>query len=84
MTLAEARRGTRVCIAGIGDAVPAARREHLQAYGLAAGQRVRVVQQSPVTVVQIEHTELALDAELACAIDVWTGEELVDLENDGT
>lgn len=70
MTLAEARRGTRVCIAGIGGAIPAARREHLQAYGLAAGQLVRIIQQSPVTVVQMEHTELALDAELARAIDV--------------
>jgi Fe2+ transport system protein FeoA len=40
-------------------------RAHLQAYGVIPGYEVRVVQHKPVTVVQIEHTELALEAGVA-------------------
>jgi Fe2+ transport system protein FeoA len=42
----------------------------LQAYGLIAGRMVRVVQHAPVTVVQIDQTELALEGELADGIQV--------------
>lgn len=42
--------------------------ERLQAYGLAPGNWVSVVQHSPVTVVQVEHTELAFEAEIACHV----------------
>ena len=38
---------------------------HLQAYGLVPGYWVRVIQQSPVLVIQIDYTELALEMELA-------------------
>lgn len=37
----------------------------LQAYGLIPGYWVRVQQHSPVTVIQIDHLELALENELA-------------------
>jgi Fe2+ transport system protein FeoA len=43
---------------------------HLKAYGLVPGHWVRVLQHSPVTVVQIEHTELALEGDLARQIRV--------------
>ena len=46
------------------------RQAHLLAYGLAPGYWVQVIQHSPVTVVRIEHTELALEAGLACQVQV--------------
>jgi Fe2+ transport system protein FeoA len=42
----------------------------LQAYGLIPGDWVYVVQQKPVTVVQIEHLELALEGDLARQVEV--------------
>ncbi len=47
---------------------PAARALQLQAYGLIPGRKVRVVQQHPVTVVLADHTELALEGELAAGV----------------
>ena len=47
------------------DGLPTGQIAHLLAYGLAPGRRVLVLQQSPVTVVQIEHTQIALEAEMA-------------------
>lgn len=48
------------------------RRFYLQSYGLVPGQVVHVVQQSPVTIIQIEHLELALECELARRVHVNT------------
>ncbi len=45
-------------------------RERLQAYGLVPGHWLSVVQHSPVTVVQVEQTELAFEAEIACQINM--------------
>ena len=53
--------------------MPKERLNHLRAYGLVPGHCVRVLQHSPVTVVQVEHTELALEGDLARQIEV--GEE---------
>jgi hypothetical protein len=50
--------------------VPSERQAQLSAYGLAPGYRVRVVQHSPVTIVQVEHLELALETELARGVQV--------------
>ncbi len=49
-------------------ALPQSKRLQLQAYGLAPGRRIRVLQQVPVTVVKADHTELALDSDLAAAV----------------
>jgi len=50
---------------------PAAdRRAQLQAYGLVPGRRVRVVQQKPVTVLLVDHTELAIEGDLARGVRV--------------
>ncbi|MEW6646408.1 MAG: FeoA family protein [Pseudomonadota bacterium] len=43
-------------------------RERLLAYGLIPGQHIRVLAQKPVTVLQIEHTELALEKVLAACV----------------
>ena len=45
----------------------------LLAYGLVPGVRVRVVQKSPAVIVRVGGTELALDAELAAALEVSEG-----------
>ncbi len=56
--------------------IPASRREHMEVYGLTAGRWVRVTQHFPVTVVQVDHTELALEEDLArgVVVDEWRGD----------
>ncbi|HKY83989.1 MAG TPA: ferrous iron transport protein A [Anaerolineales bacterium] len=63
-TLAEIPPGRRARIAAWRGA-SSARRQQLQAYGLWVGRWVRVVQQAGATVVLVEHTELALEHDLA-------------------
>jgi Fe2+ transport system protein FeoA len=46
------------------------RRQQLQAYGLSPGHCVRVMQHSPVTIIQAGHTELAMESDLAQSIIV--------------
>ncbi|MFA5627011.1 MAG: FeoA family protein [Thiohalomonadaceae bacterium] len=43
-------------------------RERLLAYGLIPGQIVRVMAQRPLTLLQIDYTELALEKELAACV----------------
>jgi len=50
-------------------------RERLQAYGLAPGREVEVVQHAPVTVVRVDHVDLAFEAGIARGIIVSTGAE---------
>ncbi len=68
-TLASAPIGARVRIIDFGD-LPPARLEHLQAYGLSRGRTVRIIQHAPVTIVRAEHTELAMEDEIAQAVKV--------------
>ncbi len=65
LTLADVSPDSRVQVAGFAGSIPPRRRARLQAYGLVPGYWVRVLQQNPVTVVQIEHIELALEDDLA-------------------
>ena len=64
-TLADVKPGDEIKVAGFAASLSPARLAHLQAYGLVEGYPVRVVQQKPVTVVQVDFVELALEAELA-------------------
>lgn len=50
------------------------RQSQLQAYGLIPGRQVQVLQVWPVVVVLLEHTELALENELAGQIWVSGGD----------
>jgi Fe2+ transport system protein FeoA len=68
LTLADVPAGGRARVAGFCRGIPADRLAHLQAYGLAPGYWVRVLQHRPVTIIQVEHTELALETELACEV----------------
>jgi Fe2+ transport system protein FeoA len=56
------------------SALPAGQREQLHGYGILPGCILHAIQHAPVTVVQIEQTELAIETEIAQAIRV---EELV-------
>ncbi len=57
--------GREACVAGFSPGISPERKARLQAYGLVTGQVVRVVQHNPVTVVVIEHLELAMETDLA-------------------
>jgi Fe2+ transport system protein FeoA len=73
-TLADAKPGRCLRVRGFLPGLSTERRTHLQAYGVVPGHCVRVLQHSPVTVVQIEYTELALENDMARLIQV--GEEV--------
>jgi Fe2+ transport system protein FeoA len=73
-TLADVKPGDEIKVAGFASTLSPARLAHLQAYGLVQGYPVRVVQQKPVTVVQVDFVELALEDELARGVWVEGGE----------
>jgi Fe2+ transport system protein FeoA len=68
--LAGIRPGRQAKILGFSANLPPDRLAHLLAYGLLPGRQVQVLQHTPVTVVQIEHFELALERALAREIRV--------------
>lgn len=70
LTLADIAPGGFAKIVGFCPHLSPDRKAHLLAYGMAPGYCVHVLQHSPVTVVQVEHTELAMEVELACEIQV--------------
>jgi Fe2+ transport system protein FeoA len=57
-------------VAGFSSRLSPERRTQLRAYGLVPGYRIRVLQHNPVSVIQVEHTEIALEQELAGEIYV--------------
>ena len=69
-TLAEIIPGGEAKVVGFTNALSAERQAHLQAYGVIAGRVVRVLQHAPVTIIQVENTELALETEMAREIQV--------------
>jgi Fe2+ transport system protein FeoA len=72
-TLADVLPGEGAKLTGFAPELPSERWAHLQAYGLVPGRYVRVLQHNPVTVVQVEHCEIALEGELAAQIRVLQG-----------
>ncbi len=68
-TLADVPRGARARVARL-DGLPAERQEYLRAYGVAPGRWLRVVQRTPVTVVRVEHTDLAFEPQIARGVEV--------------
>ncbi len=72
-TLLEIPPGSQAQVVDFYD-LSAVQVENLQAYGLAPGHQLQVLQHSPVTVIQIGNTELALEAEIARQVEV----ELLD------
>jgi Fe2+ transport system protein FeoA len=79
LTLADAEPGLKVRMVGFCPGINADRRAQLTAYGVSPGHFLQVIQHKPVTVVSIEHTELAMEIELACEILVEIqGQELLN------
>ena len=70
LTLADIAPGRGAYLQGFAPTLPEGQQAHLQAYGLVPGHWVKVIQHTPVTVLQIEHTELALEQGLARQIRV--------------
>lgn len=68
--LCDAPSDTVVTFSGFGPGLSPERRAHLQAYGLITGRCVRVVQHHPVTVVLVDHCELALEGDLARLVEI--------------
>lgn len=66
------RPGDSVEVATFGEAMPADQSALLRTYGIDVGRTVRVVQHRPMTVVEVDHTEVALESELAALILVQT------------
>jgi Fe2+ transport system protein FeoA len=62
--------GCRARVVGFLVGLSDERKAHLQSYGLTPGTWVRVVQHSPVTVIQVEQLELALEGDLARQVQV--------------
>lgn len=69
-SLANTPVGSRVKVVGFIPGLAGERRTQLQSYGLAPGQTVKVIQHVPVTVLQIEQFELALEREMAAFVEV--------------
>lgn len=69
-TLADVPSGCRARVTGFTEALIKGRGTYLQAYGLMPGHWVRVLQHSPVMVVEIDHTELAMEREMAMEVNV--------------
>lgn len=67
--LSEVPAGMTVTVTGL-DELPSALRQSLLAYGILPGRPVRVIARSPVLVLEVEHTELALEIEIARAVKV--------------
>ena len=72
-TMVNIKPGGRARILNFSPAISPDRRAHLQAYGVVPGRCVKIIQHFPVTVIQVEQTELALETELAGKIEVEAG-----------
>jgi len=70
LTLSDVPPGYWAKVVGFREEISLARRAHLQAYGVVTDEWVWVLQHSPVTVIQIDQTELALENSLASEIEV--------------
>jgi Fe2+ transport system protein FeoA len=63
--LADIQPGHEATVLQFDERISTRQMENLQAYGLVPGRRVRVLQHLPETIIQVEHTELALEKSLA-------------------
>jgi Fe2+ transport system protein FeoA len=68
LTLADIAPGHKARLIGFCPGLAAERRAHLIAYGMTPGHTIQVIQHTPVTVIRVEHTELAMEIEVACEI----------------
>ena len=64
-TLADLRPGQEARLVSFSSEISPERLNQLQSYGLLPGSHIWVLQNWPVIVVQVEHTELAVENDLA-------------------
>lgn len=64
-SLACVEPGIRVKVRGFTEMLGEDKQAHLLAYGVVPGRWVKVLRHSPVTILQVEHTELALERKLS-------------------
>lgn len=57
--------GRTVIVTDLAPELPSNRHQALLAFGVEPGRRLQVLQQSPLTVIRVNHLELALEHELA-------------------
>ncbi|MFP3853371.1 MAG: ferrous iron transport protein A [Anaerolineales bacterium] len=57
------------------NGLPEQRKRHLSAYGVTPGVEVTIRQQTPLTIFEVDHTELALEEKLAASILVQPASE---------
>jgi len=69
-TLASVSAGSRAVVTRYLPGMPAERYAQLRAYGLAPGCQVFVLQHTPITVIRVDHLELALEHSLVKEIQV--------------
>jgi len=69
-TLADVPAGCQARITSFASQLNSGRGAQLNAYGLAPGRWIRVIQSSPVIVVQVDLTEIALEQDLARGVNV--------------
>jgi Fe2+ transport system protein FeoA len=69
-SLAQVKPGRLVKVKGFLPGISNARKWHLQSYGVVPGCWLCVTQQSPVTIIRVDHLELALEHGLAAFIQV--------------
>lgn len=66
--LAEVLPGEMVKVTAFAESISSDHRVHFIAYGLQPGTWVEILQQSPVTIIHFDNTELALERDLTRAI----------------
>lgn len=64
-TILDLAPGQSARVAGFSSGLTSDRRSLLRAHGLVPGYSIRLLQHSPVSVIQIEHAEIAFEHELA-------------------
>lgn len=69
-TLVEIRPGYLARVTGFGPEISPERRAQLLSYGVIPGRFIKVIQHMPVTILEVENTELALESGLARTIQV--------------
>ena len=66
--MSEALPGEMVKLVAFDESISSDHRVHFIAYGLQPGTWVEIIQQSPVTIIHFDNTELALEKDLTRAI----------------
>ncbi|WP_172198172.1 FeoA family protein [Niveibacterium sp. COAC-50] len=70
MRLADATPGATVRFRGFDATLDTLLQDQFLAYGIAVGQTLSVLQQRPLTIIQCDHTELAVESVVARAMVV--------------